>query len=177
MSRETLGVDFSKVNCALKRSAILSLVEHSPTFYLHCVAHPQLSLGRRKLTGREEQDGILLVFGPHSYRSLTLDKRFLCCELQFQRWETITIPLEAISRSFDKSSHVVMQWMTLAPTIEVRKKRTPYKIRGSGKDNTYFFPPKKKSDTSLEKGLSNKKKEKKEKKVASRVIEVDFSRN
>ncbi|MCB1173409.1 MAG: stringent starvation protein B [Leptospiraceae bacterium] len=99
---------------AFKKDLLDVIFSHFETFYLHCMPHPNLVLGKRGLLEKEKSEGIILVFGPHSNRNLGWDEHFLYCELQFQRWETVQIPYESIARIFDKEGQIIIHSATMA---------------------------------------------------------------
>lgn len=132
-----------------KRATLDAMFTHCDTFYIHCQPHPELQIGRRGLVDQEKEEGIVLVFGPYSVRQLSMNDRFLLCELQFSRWESVAIPYECIVRMFDKAGQVIMQW---AAPGSAESAETP-KPRGAAHERGV----KRASD--------------------SRVIEVDFRRS
>ena len=95
-------------NRTIKKSILSQLFTLSSVFYVHCMNHPELILGRRKLSSQEQEEGIVLVFGPYSSRNLNWNDTSIVCELQFQYWENIIIPYESIARIFDKEGQVMM---------------------------------------------------------------------
>ena len=99
-----------------KKSILDVLFNHCETFYIHCMPHEKLLLGKRGLLKKEQTEGLILVFGPYSTRGLTWDDDYLECEMQFSRWEFVRIPFDSIVRMFDKSGQVIMQWAM--PEIE-----------------------------------------------------------
>ena len=122
------GPEQIEANRKFKKAIIDVVFTHCETFYLHCMPHPHLHVGKRGLIDREEQDGIILVFGPYSTRNLSMDDRYLFCDLQFNRWESVRIPFECIARVFDKGGQVIMQWATIMEVDEdepARAAKTP----------------------------------------------------
>ena len=95
------------------------------TFYVHCMPNPLLRIGKRGLTEKEKEQGVVLVFGPYSTRHLNWDDDCIFCEMRFERWEPTTIPFECIARVYDKEGHVVMQWAALVAAEEPEKKPKP----------------------------------------------------
>lgn len=93
-----------------KKAILDVLFNHCETFYIHCMPHERLVLGKRGLLKKEQTEGLILVFGPYSTRKLTWDDDFLECEMQFSRWEYVRIPFDCVVRMFDKSGQVIMQW-------------------------------------------------------------------
>lgn len=124
------------------------------TLYMHCMPNPLLKIGKRGLLEREEKEGIVLVFGPHSTRDLSWDDNFIYCSIQFNGWEQVSIPFECIARMYDKNGHVIMQWVTL-----VGSKSDPEQIKA--KTST----AEKTKEITQEKNLKH-----------SKVIEVDFTK-
>lgn len=100
-------------NRKLKKAVLDVMFQHCDTFYIHCMPDPELQIGTRGLVERENEEGIVLVFGPYSTRHLAWDERYLFCELQFTRWEQVRIPYECVGRVFDKGGQVIMQWATM----------------------------------------------------------------
>ncbi len=142
-------------NRKFKKAILDAMFSMSDTFYIHCMPNPLLNIGTRGLSEREEREGIVLVFGPYSTRALNWDEKSILCEMQFNRWEKVRIPFECISRIFDKSGQVNMQWATLVSSESHREETAqPPEAAADGKPAPE----------------TPKKKEK------SRVIEVDFTR-
>lgn len=118
-------------NRKFKKSVMDVFFTVCDTFYVHCMPNPILRLGTRGLVDKEKEEGIILVFGPYSTRHLTWDENSVHCEMQFGKWEKVTIPFECIGRMFDKSGQVIMQWATLvsqepevdAKTIQKEEKK------------------------------------------------------
>lgn len=100
-------------NRKLKKAVLDVMFQHCDTFYIHCMPDPELQIGTRGLVERENDEGIVLVFGPYSTRHLSWDENYLFCELQFTRWEQVRIPYECVGRVFDKGGQVIMQWATM----------------------------------------------------------------
>lgn len=99
-------------NRQLKKAVLAAMFEACDTFYIHCMPHPELYIGKRGLIDKEKAEGIILVLGPYSTRDLELDEQFVLCDMQFSGWESVAIPYECIVRMFDKSGAVIMQWST-----------------------------------------------------------------
>lgn len=100
-------------NKILKKSIFEVILEKTDTFYIHCMNHRRLYIGSRGLLENEKKEGIILVFGPYSYRNLDWDEHAIYCEMNFGKWETITIPYECIFRIFDKAGHFIMQFLNM----------------------------------------------------------------
>lgn len=142
-----------KEHKAFKKDILDVVFTHCETFYIHCMPADELKIGTRGLIDQEPKDGIILVFGPHSNRDLSWDEDFIFCKLQFTKWENIQIPYECISRVFDKSGQVIIQWATIS------KNDVEVKITEPG----------------IKAGEHNKCDSKKED-PESKVIEVDFTK-
>jgi hypothetical protein len=106
-------VEDLKYNRSFKKAIFEVLLEQTETFYLHCLNHSELKIGTRGLLEKEKVDGIILVFGPYSYRKLSWDERGIYCEMNFGKWEDVFIPFECIFRAFDKAGHFIMQFITM----------------------------------------------------------------
>lgn len=158
-------------NRVLKKAVLDVMFQHCDTFYIHCMPHDRLAIGTRGLQDREKEEGIVLVFGPYSTRHLSWDEDFLYCELQFNRWESVTIPYECIGRVFDKGGQVIMQWATPSPEegsqVETGEpaKESPKKDDSEVQAFTSKATKSGGKRTSKEKGKAGDE---------SRVIEVDF---
>ncbi len=100
-------------NKILKKSLFEVILEKTDTFYVHCMNHRRLSIGSRGLLENEKKEGIILVFGPYSYRNLDWDENAIYCEMNFGKWESIVIPFECIFRIFDKAGHFIMQFLNM----------------------------------------------------------------
>lgn len=127
-------------NRQIKRAVLGALFEACDTFYIHCMPHPDLYIGKRGLIDKEKTEGLILVLGPYSTRDLELDEQFILCDMQFSGWESVTIPYECIVRMFDKSGAVIMQWstpyaeeLTLADAGKETKKSPAKSGKKSGK--------------------------------------------
>ena len=174
MSRDTTTRGHLKLNRSLKKGILEVLFAQCQTVYVHCVPHPALEIGKRGLTQKEEEEGILLVFGPHSMRNLELNEKYIRCALQFKTWEAVQIPIESISRIFDKGSQVSMDWFYMPP-LYMRKdpnsRDSDLHERLTGQKERQTFP--------LVKGKKSaaRSKAKKKKKTSGRVIQVDFHRD
>jgi len=142
-------------NRKFKKAILDTLFTVCDTFYIHCMPNPLLHVGKRGLLDNEKTDGIILVFGPYSTRNLSWDERFVFCEMQFGKWETIQIPYECIARMFDKSGQVIMQWATLV---------APESHRDESVSDQ-------KPSKSKESGTSKEKPD-----GSARVIEIDFTK-
>ncbi len=157
-SSDSNSGDILAYNRKFKKSVLDMMFTICDTFYIHCIPDPSLFMGTRGLIDREKTDGIILVFGPYSTRHLTWDEQFIHCEMQFNRWEKVSIPFECIARMFDKSGQVIMQWQTMSAPIP---SPAGQKSEPNG-DLIKTVPPAEKKDGP--------------EKSNSRVIEVDFSK-
>ncbi len=124
-------------NKIFKSTLIKVLLEQTETFYLHCANHSQLQIGTRGLLEKEKQEGIILVFGPYSFKNLDYDDDGIYCEMNFGKWEKVYIPYECIFRAFDKAGHFLMQFLTmeLEPEKEPEKKQNISKNEELKHDN------------------------------------------
>ena len=115
-----------RYNRRLKKAMLDVMFRDVETFYVHCMPNSMLEIGRRGLIEKESKDGIILVFGPYSTRHLSWDDNLIYCDMQFGRWEQVTIPYECIARMFDKTGQVIMQWAVLtAPDGETLVQTAP----------------------------------------------------
>ena len=175
MSYDSTTRGHLKLNRSLKKSVLEAMLAQCQTIYMHCVPHPKLEIGKRGLTKKEKEEGILLVFGPHSMRDLHLNDKYIRCRLQFQRWESVQIPIESISRLFDKGSQVTMDWFYM-PALRDRKTlgNSVYVDESESEDGE--------NSTTVpfvgEKIRTARSKAKKKKiKSSGKVIQVDFRRD
>ncbi|HMU85553.1 MAG TPA: ClpXP protease specificity-enhancing factor SspB [Leptospiraceae bacterium] len=143
-------------NRKFKKAVLDVMFSMSDTFYIHCMPNPLLHIGGRGMTDREQREGIVLVFGPYSTRNLNWDEGSILCEMQFNRWEKVRIPFECVSRIFDKSGQVNMQWATLVSS-ESHRDEPQTAPEGTPVPPEGETPAPRKKDK-------------------SRVIEVDFTR-
>lgn len=71
-------------------------------FYVHLMPHPELIIGSRGLIGDENKNGLVLVFGPHSYDKLSLENECITVNMKFSgSWESLYIPLNSVSAIFN----------------------------------------------------------------------------
>ena len=173
-----------------KKGILDVLFIHCETFYIHCMPHEHLVLGKRGLLKKEQTEGLILVFGPYSTRKLTWDDDSLECEMQFSRWEYVRIPFDCIVRMFDKSGQVIMQWAmpeleeVTGPDLKLHVTDSDSQEEVSGeKSNSQEVEssgsPETNKGTSKKSGAkrATKKSAKKSRKSADdNVIEVDFTR-
>jgi hypothetical protein len=161
MSDQMSGQELVEYNRKFKRAILDVLFRLCDTFYMHCMPNPLLHIGKRGLVDKEKTDGIILVFGPYSTRHLSWDDNFIHCEMQFGRWEKVSLPYECVARMFDKSGQVIMQWATLvAPESHREIDDLMGKIGESGQ---------KKIREREKKGSDARKGE-------SKIIEIDFTK-
>ena len=118
-----MDIEILKHHRAFKKDILDVIFTHFETFYIHCMPHPDLLIGMRGLQDKEKQEGIVLVFGPHSNRNLGWDEKALYCELQFNKWEAVQIPYECISRIFDKEGQVIINCATVQQESEADSKK------------------------------------------------------
>ncbi len=164
------------LNRSLKKSVLELLFKKCHTFFIHCISHPNLKIGTKGLESpKEKKDGIVLVFGPHSMRHLSMDDTYLHCELQFNRWESLQIPYECIVRMFDKTNQVFMQWATfpnhIKPSLETETQSLslPFEVI-----STSLLENNRQRNSVKEKKTRTNLAKKKTKKQSSRVIQVNF---
>ena len=162
-SGDTDDSDLLEYNRKLKKAVLDVLFSQCDTFYVHCMPNARLLIGKRGLVEKEKTDGIILVFGPYSTRSLSWNETSIQCEMQFGRWEPVLIPFECIGRTFDKSGQVLMQWATIEAPEEEPKIQEAANEKNESDIKT--VAPKKRK----------KNEEEDEVKGESRVIEVDFT--
>lgn len=146
-----------KYNRSVKKAFFEVLLEHTETFYIHCLNHTKLFIGTRGLLDREKKDGIILVFGPYSYRKLDWNEEGIFCEMNFGKWESVYIPYECIFRVFDKAGHFMMQFVTME-LLEEKKEEKEEKV--NQEELSFDIPDK----------------EKKRKDSDNNVIKIDFSK-
>jgi len=88
-----------------KINIIDTVFKHYDKFYLKILPSAKLIIGRRGLIGDEVQNGIILIFGPYSYKDFTWDSTIIDVKMKFSgKWENIVIPLSSISAVFDDLS-------------------------------------------------------------------------
>ncbi|GIX41892.1 MAG: hypothetical protein KatS3mg129_1625 [Leptospiraceae bacterium] len=144
-----------KYNRSVKKAFFEVLLEQTETFYIHCLNHTKLLIGTRGLLDREKKDGIILVFGPYSYRKLDWNEEGIFCEMNFGKWESVYIPYECIFRVFDKAGHFMMQFITMELLEEEKKEE-----KANQEELSFDIPDK----------------EKKRKDAENNVIKIDFSK-
>ena len=116
-------------NRKLKKAVLDAMFREVDSFYIHCMPNPLLVIGERGLIDKEKSEGIILAFGPYSTRTLDWDDRFIFCDMQFSRWENVTIPFECIYRIQDSTGQVVMQWKTLVDPEAEKKEQPPPELK------------------------------------------------
>ena len=88
-----------------KINIIDTVFKHYDKFYLKILPSAKLIIGRRGLIGDEVQNGIILIFGPYSYKDFKWDSTIIDVKMKFSgKWENIVIPLSSISAVFDDLS-------------------------------------------------------------------------
>jgi hypothetical protein len=160
MSQED-GRELIEFNRKFKKAILDVLFSICETFYIHCMPHPGLSIGRRGLVDREKDEGIILVFGPYSTRGLSWDEENIYCEMQFNSWERLVIPYVCIARMFDKTGQVLMHWNIFDSKLP--ELSDPQSVDA-------------KPERSLRKKKIAEKKSSEPGSETEKVIEVDFSR-
>lgn len=153
MSQEDSN-ELQALNARFKKSILDVLFSVCDTFYIHCMPHSSLVIGKRGLLDREKEEGIILVFGPYSTRGLSWDDEHIYCEMQFNSWERLTIPYGCIARMFDKTGQVLMHWSTFD------RQDAPLPGPASGSAGTRSDRDKEKEKV-IEVDFSKKKKDKK----------------
>ncbi|PLX66368.1 MAG: hypothetical protein C0602_11955 [Denitrovibrio sp.] len=85
-----------------RRTIFQEILKEYEKFYVHLMPHPELIIGSRGLLGEESKNGIVLVFSPHSYDKLSLEKECITVNMKFSgSWESLYVPLNAISAIFN----------------------------------------------------------------------------
>ncbi|MGD9809397.1 MAG: ClpXP protease specificity-enhancing factor SspB [Deferribacterales bacterium] len=85
-----------------RQSVFQEILKNYEKFYVHLMPHPELIIGSRGLLGEENKNGLVLVFGPHSYDKLSLEKDCITVNMKFSgSWESLYIPLNAVSAIFN----------------------------------------------------------------------------
>lgn len=86
----------------LKIKIIKEILYNSEKVYMHLQPHSELIIGKRGLIANEVTKGIVLVFGPTSYKNLQFEEKYIFVDMSFsKRWEHVIIPIDAISAIFD----------------------------------------------------------------------------
>ncbi len=85
-----------------KKELIGSVSANYLKFFMHISPHPGVVIGRRGLVDEEKTRGIVLVFGPQSYRDFRMEDSFISVTMKFSgRWEEVFIPYEAVAAVFN----------------------------------------------------------------------------
>jgi len=85
-----------------KKGILDLLFDHYDKFYLHIAPLKRVFIGRRGFVGDEQKNGLVLVFGPNSYKTLQWDEEYMYLDMKFSgKWESIVIPFDAIVAAFD----------------------------------------------------------------------------
>lgn len=85
-----------------KKELIGSVTANYLKFFMHISPHPGVVIGRRGFVDEEKTRGIVLVFGPQSYRDFRMEDSFISVTMKFSgRWEEVFIPYEAIAAVFN----------------------------------------------------------------------------
>ncbi len=164
-SGEQNSDEMRRYNIELKKAILDVMFRLSDTFYIHCMPDPSLFIGSRGLVGKEESEGIILVFGPYSTRNLTWDETAIHCEMQFRsNWERVTIPFQSIFRIFDKNGQVLMQWITFKGEMSAGTSR-PSLVPDAAEEEKLM--PEKDQKSTATPGKAEP--------TGSTVIEVDFA--
>lgn len=166
MKNDDSQQELIRYNRKLKKEILNVLFRECDTFYIHCLPNPGLEIGSRGLVDKEVTEGIILVFGPYSTRTLTWDEEFIHCDMQFNtRWESVHIPYESIYRMFDREGQVLMQWSTF---VSEEDGQIPSFNREASFMGTALGPQEDSTNTEVETEESEG--------GSSRVIEVDFTK-
>ncbi|ADD68522.1 hypothetical protein Dacet_1758 [Denitrovibrio acetiphilus DSM 12809] len=85
-----------------RQNIFQEILKNYEKFYVHLMPHPELIIGVRGLLGDENKNGLVLVFGPHSYDKLSLESDCITVNMKFSgSWESLYIPLNAVSAIFN----------------------------------------------------------------------------
>ncbi|MCX8083346.1 MAG: ClpXP protease specificity-enhancing factor SspB [Calditerrivibrio sp.] len=86
----------------IKKEIFNMLIQRGDKFYMNIHPVNDLIVGKRGLTENEKEMGLLLVFTRTSYKNLTTDKHYICCQMSFNGiWEDLSIPIYAINYIVD----------------------------------------------------------------------------
>ncbi|MGE4497604.1 MAG: ClpXP protease specificity-enhancing factor SspB [Deferribacterales bacterium] len=85
-----------------KKELIKNVTANYLKFFMHISPHPGVVIGRRGLVDEEKTRGIVLVFGPQSYRDFRIEDSFISVTMKFSgRWEEVFIPFESVAAIFN----------------------------------------------------------------------------
>ncbi|MGA1847118.1 ClpXP protease specificity-enhancing factor SspB [Deferribacter abyssi] len=90
------------MNNKFKQEILEKVLDNVDKFYIHIMPHKDLIIGARGLIDQEKEKGLLLVFGPYSYKDFQWDDQNIYVSMRFSgKWENLTIPYDAITSIFD----------------------------------------------------------------------------
>ncbi|KAA0257322.1 hypothetical protein FHQ18_09760 [Deferribacter autotrophicus] len=90
------------MNNKFKQEILEKVFDNFDKFYIHIMPHNGLIIGTRGLLDQEKEKGLLLVFGPYSYKDLQWDDQNIYVSMRFSgKWESLVIPYVAITSIFD----------------------------------------------------------------------------
>ena len=85
-----------------KKKVLEVVFDYSEKFYIHLQPHQNLQIGKRGLVGEEAEKGLILVFGPYSYKDFQWDDENIYVSMRFSGvWENLVIPFDSIVSIFD----------------------------------------------------------------------------
>ncbi|UOD34676.1 hypothetical protein DSN97_11105 [Deferribacteraceae bacterium V6Fe1] len=139
------------MNTSTKLNILKEVLTSVEKVYLHIMAHPDLFIGKRGLIGKENEEGIVLVFGHQSYKNLEYEDNFIYVDMRFSgKWESLAIPVSAVTTVFDSPVAPTFVFNFNVPNIEGKNTKT-------------------------QKGTLNNKKEKQQNQNG-KVIKIDFKK-
>ncbi|BAI80744.1 conserved hypothetical protein [Deferribacter desulfuricans SSM1] len=85
-----------------KKELLEKIIDNFEKFYIHIMPHKNLVIGNRGLIDQEKEKGLMLVFGPYSYKEFRWDDENIYVSMRFSGvWEYLIIPFESIVSVFD----------------------------------------------------------------------------
>ncbi|MGA1862892.1 ClpXP protease specificity-enhancing factor SspB [Deferribacter thermophilus] len=85
-----------------KKDILEKVFDNFEKFYIHIMPHKNLIIGNRGLIDQEKEKGLMLVFGPYSYKDFDWDDENIYVSMRFSGvWEFLTIPFDSIVSIFD----------------------------------------------------------------------------
>ncbi|MCB4204993.1 ClpXP protease specificity-enhancing factor SspB [Deferribacterales bacterium Es71-Z0220] len=122
------------MNTSTKLNILKEILYSSEKVYLHIMVHPELFIGKRGLIGKENEEGIVLVFGPQSYKNLEFEEDVIYVEMRFAgKWESLVIPVSAITTVFDSPVAPTFVFNFNVPDIERKSKESQKTITTDNK--------------------------------------------
>lgn len=104
------------------KSTLSNILNNYSKFFIHLRPHPELVIGKRGLVGDEVKQGIVIVFGPQSYRNLEYFESFFTVEMQFSgKWELLIVPFQSISAMFNDPIDPQFMFNINMPEVEAKK--------------------------------------------------------